>query len=200
MALTPFTVQTESELAGVWRLTYDVYLKEGYTEANAEHRVLAHMDYDGIDETKVYGVADEAGAIIATCSATVDGWAGLHTDRTFPNETDFIRMECHNARLRLGSSWRIVTEPHNRGKVKPLLLVIDRTLKEFGKLIDVWLFTFHPKHAPLYEHFLDLHVIAKKQHDATMHGNPVVLMRGETAAMQRAWASGPGGRIQCSAS
>jgi hypothetical protein len=182
-----FTVIAESDLERVWRMTYEVYRGMGYCEPNDSGMLKHYPHLDGIPETQVFAIEDDDGNMQATNSATLDGVMGLHTDLAFPDETGGVRAYCAAHDLSLGDSWRIVTRPDNRNKMRTVLSIIDYTLAEMGRLLDVWLFTFNPAHARFYQRTLGLKVIAGPKDDATVCGASAVLMQGETMAMEWTW-------------
>jgi len=183
-----FTVGDEADLKRVWRLTYREYLAMNYCLPNPSEMLTHFLDLDRLPQTQVFALEDDDGELIATNSASLDGPGGLHTDHAWPEETQAVRRECRERGLRLGSSWRIVTDSRNRQKLKPLLTIIDYTLQQAGPQQDVTLFTFHFDHSRIYTRLLGLEVIAGPRPDATVHGANGVLMRGEAAVMRERWA------------
>lgn len=194
MTLTPFTVTAE-EMPRVYKLVYRCYLQSGYCTEDASEELKHFPKLDGIKETLVFGLDDEHGELQATNSATVDGSRGLHTDFAFPYETDDERIKAFNGGQRLGSSWRICTNPDNRNAVRAILGIIDYTLRIAGPMMDVCLFTFHPDHAGTYARLLGLERIAGPKPDETVRGAPAMLMRGEVKRMRDVWYNGAGRRI-----
>ena len=134
---------TEKEIKDVWRLTYDVYLKEGYCGFRRDG-ILRHYDLDLIPETTVL-VTYQDSILQGTNSLTADGPRGLHVDYAFKPVVDEIREECYASQRKLAAAWRILTRPTNRQSLLIVLSLIDATIK---KAIDVGvltaLFTFNP--------------------------------------------------------
>ena len=192
--MTPFTVTTAADMDRVYRLTYQCYLQQGYCSEDPSEKLIHFPKLEGIKETHVFGLQDAEGRLQATNSATVDGPRGLHTDESWPDETELQRLDCAVRHLRLGASWRICTSPENRNAMKAIFLIIDYTLRMAGPLMDVCLFTFHPTHARTYARLLGLQAITEAKPDETVRGSPSVLMRGEVKTMQRVWYAGMGGR------
>ena len=184
-----FEVTTTADMNRVWALTYQEYLRSSYCEPQPDGLLRHFPHLDGIPETRVFAVEDDDGVMQATNSATVDGVAGLHTDLEYPDETEAERVACFNARpqLRLGSSWRIVTNSGCRGRPKFVRAIVGITIELAGPDQDVTLFTFAKAHARLWEDFLGLKVIAGPRSDKSVNGTPGVLMRGEREVMARQW-------------
>ena len=111
-------IASPADMWSVWKLTYDVYLEEGYCQPN-DSGILQHYPHlDNIPETTVFCTKDDDGILQGTNSLTKDGPRGLHTEICFPEETAAVRYECYQNNLILGASWRIVTSPNNRGKTR----------------------------------------------------------------------------------
>ena len=182
-------IASPADMWSVWKLTYDVYLEEGYCQPN-DSGILQHYPHlDNIPETTVFCTKDDDGILQGTNSLTKDGPRGLHTEICFPEETAAVRYECYQNNLILGASWRIVTSPNNRGKCRVLMDLLSTSYAFLiqESAINVCLFTFNPKHVDTYKKLFDIKVIAGPKEDVSVVGAPAVLMLGEVWRQTVRW-------------
>ncbi len=181
--------QTLNDLRSVWKLTYQAYLSQGYTQPLA-HGMLAHFPHlDTLAETAIFMAEDEDGTLLGTVSHTDDSPVGLHVDEDFKDIADQVRAECICDGLRLGSPWRIATRPEYRGSLRVVMaLLAELTAHLERHRTDVTLYTFNPKHVTFYQRIWDLRVIAERTSDAVENA-PAVLMRGDLPRMLARWNS-----------
>ncbi len=175
------------DMEAVWRLTHDVYVAEGYARACADGMLRHYAHLDHAPETTVFLAEDEFGVLLGSNSYTVDGPAGLHADDDFKDVIDGVRSECRRKGLRLGASWRIVTQPENRAGLAAIMQLISATLESGRHMADVVLYTFNPKHERFYRRVLGLKAIAGPRQGRSVEGAPAILMRGEMPEMIARW-------------
>jgi len=178
-------IATAKEMKGVFELTHDEYVRQGYCQPRHD-RVLQHyIHLDNIPETFVF-VAVENNKVIGTNSLTIDGPNKLHVDCDFPNETQVIRQQCNAGDKILASSWRIVTCDALRNTMTTFLHLVDITINTIvSNDVDVCLFTFNPKHESFYSKLLGLHTITYGSCRATQA--PSVLMQVTTDKLIDKW-------------
>jgi len=148
-------------------------------------RHYAHLDL--VPETTVLLAEDESGVLLGSNSYTVDGPAGLHADDDFKDVIDGVRRECRRKGLRLGASWRIVTQPENRAGLAAVMQLITATLENGRRVADVALYTFNPKHERFYRRLLGLKTIAGPREGHSVQSAPAILMRGEIPEIVARW-------------
>ncbi len=178
---------TLEDLEAVWRLTHDVYVAEGYASPRPDGVLRHYPHLDRIQETEVFIAEDEAGRLLGSNSATVDGPAGLHADDDFRDVIDDIREECRRDGKLLGCSWRIVTRPGCRESLPVIMQLISATLESGRRRADVVLYTFNPKHEGFYGRMLALKTVAGPRDGHSVRGAPAILMRGEMTEMLARW-------------
>jgi len=178
---------TLSDMTEVYHLAYDVYLEQQYTHPNPEGLLRHYPELDGIEATTVI-LAEEDGLLVGTNSLTMDSMARLHTDRAFPEETQSVREECFEENRRLAASWRICTMGEGRCGMRVLMGLIGCTYKlVVGWNLQTVLYTFHPKHARIYEKIIGARVIAGPVADRSVDGSPAVLMRTDLETLVPHW-------------
>ena len=166
-------IQTTDELHGVWKLTHDVYVRNGYCKPRATGWLIHYPRLDSIIETTVF-IAIEGGKIVGTNSITLDGPCGLHVDNDFPKEVNKIRQE----RRKLCASWRIVTDCKGIMTVVRLIKkTISYALNELQ--VETALFTFNPDHESFYKRYLNMTTIARCDCIGKLKNAPAVLMRAD---------------------
>ena len=178
---------TLKDLEAVWRLTHDVYVAEGYAAPSPDGMLRHYAHLDGLPETVVLMAEDEDGRLLGSNSYTVDGPAGLHADDDFKDVIDDLRVDCRAASLRLGCSWRIVTQPGCRESLAVVMQLVSATLDAGRHVADVVLYTFNPKHEGFYGRMLGLKTIAGPREGHSVKGAPAILMRGEMSEMLARW-------------
>ena len=181
------TTKSLKDLEAVWRLTHDVYVAEGYAAPRPDGMLRHYPHLDLVPETEVFMAEDEAGQLLGSNSATVDGPAGLHADDDFKAVIDGIREECRRAGKRLGCSWRIATRPGCRDSLAVIMQLISATLESGRRRADVVLYTFNPKHEGFYGRMLGLRTVAGPRDGHSVKGAPAILMRGEMSEMMARW-------------
>jgi hypothetical protein len=175
----------EEGMEAVHRLTYKVYLKQGYCLPHRDGLLLHYPALDGIKETRVF-VAEENGRVVGTNSYTVDGPEHLPEDVDFPNEMKLLRKRCWDCGLEIGSSWRLVVDPEAGQPMRTALLLINKTMEEFVNERDLHLFMFHPKHLSFWQRVLDLDV-AERRSARSVNGAAAVLAKGWPTMMKKRW-------------
>ncbi len=177
------------EMAAVWQLVYRVYLEEGYCEKDAKKRLRHYKILDCQPETTVFCVEEED-TLLGTCTVTLDGPRGIHTDFVFPVETQAVRDECRCDGLKLASSWRIATDPCCRSKTAVVNMLMNATIEKLlRERVDVSLYTFNPKHEKVYHRLWGFVTIAGPKEDATVKGAPAILMRGDSEFLKEKLAA-----------
>ena len=169
------TIAHAADMSDVWRLTHKRYTEMGYCQPQPNGMLKHYPDLDETKDTTVVIARDRDGRLLGTCSYTLDGPAGLHTDKSFPVETSAVRGECLAAGLRLASSWRIVTREPSIPLVRALCRRTAEEMLDDG--VDACLFTFNPRHAKCYQRLIGARVIAESAGDPTVANAPAVLMR-----------------------
>jgi hypothetical protein len=178
---------TLKDLEAVWRLTHDMYVAEGYAEAQLDGMLRHYPHLDAIPETTVFMAEDEDGTLLGSNSYTVDGPAGLHVDDDFQDVADAVREECRRSGKRLGSSWRIATRPGCREHLYVIMQLISATLDAGRGVADTVLFTFNPKHESFYGRMLGLRTISEPRAGHSVQSAPAILMRGEMTDILARW-------------
>ena len=175
------------DLKAVWKLTYDAYYAEGYTEAHA-HGLLAHYPHlDVLPETTIFLAEDGSGSLLGTISYTDDGPGGLQVDGDFQDIVNQLRASCKSDELRLGCSWRVVTQQNARGGLRVFMKLLGKLTTHLEENeIDVLLCTFNPRHISFYKKIWDMKVLARRQAHAVKNA-PGVLMRGDLTQMVSQW-------------
>jgi len=141
---------------------------------------------DGIPETTVF-LAERNGELVGSNSLTIDGPRQLHVDEDFPDQVKRIRLWSRSVGLRLGASWRIVTQPKIHGQTAVILRLIDATVRRGAELgLHVTLYSFNPKHERFYKRFLGLTTVARDICRAAQ-GAKAVLMIGDSRKIETAW-------------
>ena len=177
------------DLEAVWRLTHDAYVKQGYCSPQPEGLLKHYLHLDTIPETSVFMAFDENDRLVGTNSLTPDNPAGLHVDDDFKDKTDEVRLECLRTRKKMGASWRIATDETVHNQISIMMGLISATMDQamLQDDLDVFLFTFNPKHVRFYERMLGLKVIAEPRFGKAVKSAPAVLMRGDRTEILKAW-------------
>ena len=182
------TAATLKDLEDVWRLTHDVYVSEGYAAPQPDGMLRHYPHLDLVPETTVLLAEDEDGRLLGSNSYTVDGPAGLQPDDDFKDVIDVLREDCRARGLRLGCSWRIVTQPDCRDGLAVVMKLISATLDAGKQVADVVLYTFNPRHVGFYGRMLGLQAIAGPRDGHSVKSAPAILMRGDMSEMIARWA------------
>lgn len=170
-----------SKLNEVYGLAYREYLRAGYIAPRADEMLTHYQGHDDSWATTVLG-AYAAGELVGTCSLTVDGPVGL------PGETDFrlqigrVRRWCRENGLRLGASWRLVTDSRvcrGIGIMLDLVRAIVRKNCELG--LHITLSVVHPQHCLAYQRIVGMETIAAGG-CAVLGGRTASLMMADSRA------------------
>jgi hypothetical protein len=170
----------------VYRLTHDMYVKEGYAKAQPDGLLRHYPHLDNIPETHVF-VVEENGQVVGTKSLTFDGPAKMHVDEDFPEEVEEFRRLSKATNKNLAASWRLVTHPKARNSLRIVVELINITMEEGSKNhMHLVLFTFNPKHEKFYEKILGLKTVATSENCDAVSA-PGVLMKGDARYMVNKW-------------
>lgn len=173
----------------VWRLTHDVYVREGYADPRPEGILRHYPRHDLIDETIVLMAESEPGTLLGSISLTVDGPRGLPMDEDFKDEIDRFRAHCSGEDKKLGAYWRFVAQHSLEHETSVALQLIGASV-EFGRRVplDEILYIVNPKHVGFYRRLLSLEPIGKTRGSHSVKGAPAVLLHGDRAHVLAAWA------------
>ncbi len=179
--------KTLEDLRAVWSLTYRTYLAQGYTPKTS-HGLLAQCPhFDALPETKIIMAEKVDGSLLGTVSHTLDGPAGLPLDQDFQDLADQVRTNCKCDGLRLGSPWRLATDPACRGTFQVVTALMDEMSRHLkNEQIAVTLYILHPKHVPFYQKVWDLKALEQRPSKG-VQGAPAVLMRGDLPRILARW-------------
>lgn len=182
MSLPTRLVTDLDELKEVWELNYKVYLASGYCDFDPTGLLIQYRELDLLEDGQLNGntiiayIRNRAREMRGSCSLTLDSDRGIYSDKTFPKETEEIRDLCQYYNWRLAGCWRIVVI--DESPKCTVASLIDRMVSEArDNLVNICLCTFHPHHAPFYERFLGMEVIAEEKNEVGLIHAPVVLMR-----------------------
>ena len=181
MKFTIRSANTFGELDRVHKLTHDAYVEMGYCKPQPDSRLNHYPHLDDIPETTVL-IAILDGRIIGTNSLTMDGEHGLHVDADYKWQADKVRAEGR----KLASSWRIVTDVHERKVVMGLMACTVNLGVSLG--IETCLFTFNPHHERIYKRLFNMETIGR--HESSIEGltnAPSVLMRCDIEKCPEKW-------------
>ncbi len=172
-----------NRLSEIGKLVYDTLVESGHISSQYNNSVDLYPHLNKIPETTIL-IAELKGKIIGTNSMTIDSPNGLHTDKFFKEETDFIRKTENKI---LGSSWRIATKREYRRNIRLFLDIVQNTFfaaKEMN--IETCLFVFDKKHEEFYKKLLDAETLAEKICNIEPEIEiPMVLMRTDTENSQK---------------
>ena len=180
---------TQDELDAVYRLTHDLYLKEGYSLQQPDGRLIHYPHLENIPETIVL-IATVDGHIVGSNSLTLDGTHGLQVDCDigYKDKVDEIRENCRKNKKNLGCSWRIVTSQNSNQDVILSLLNATAELMYLRKL-HVALYNLNPKHEKFYRRFLGMVKLGEGICGATgLTHPPSVLMMSEYEILYKHWS------------
>lgn len=166
----------DSEVAEIWQLTHDEYVREGYIKPQPGGVFSEYEQLEWQPET-IPLVALLDGDIVGTVTVTLDGVAKLHTDVDFPDETEMLRKCAKLFRVPLACSWRIVTDYKCRSRLDVAIALQQSgaiTAYEHGSPIIAC--TFHPRHSRYYHRTLGFVEIARSAATKGLSSAPAVLM------------------------
>ncbi len=176
---------TPKELESVYRLTHDAYVEMNYATPQPDGRLIHYPQLENIPETTVM-IADSGSRVQGTLSITVDGSAGLNTDRDFPDHTRKIRAQTDT----LAACWRMVTCKacrHKKSMVKDLLKESVKFIFQQQK-VDTLLFTVNPCHERVYQLLFGCETIARRTKSIDgLENAPAVLLRLESKNVPERW-------------
>lgn len=169
-------VTTDIERHKVYKLTHDVYLKEGYCKPISNGELQHYPHLNGIKETIVL-IAIDNSLIVGTNTITIDGPKGLHVDEDFPLEMKKIRQKCLDNGQLLASSGRIVTDSSYGSQYRLIIKLIKATINIAVKKLNIDFFVIecNPKHEEFYRRIIGFKSLAYGTCRA-VGGEPAVLM------------------------
>ena len=172
---------TEDEIAEIWQLTHDEYLRRGFIDKQpgGVFSHYSHLEWTP-ETTQLVAIVD--GDLIGTCTYTMDGARKLHTDVDHPKETELIRK----LGIPLVSVWRIVVDRRFRESHKvsqELMRATARELMDRGE--PILLMTCHPRHAMYYTRRLGFQALANKDQSDGLKHAPSALMVGGPGSYSR---------------
>ncbi|MBD3383593.1 hypothetical protein GF407_01590 [candidate division KSB1 bacterium] len=178
---------TKQELERVYRLTHDAYVEMNYAKPQPDSRLIHYPELENIPETTVM-IAESGSRVLGTLSITVDGPAGLNTDRDFPEHTSRIRSQTKM----LAACWRMVTCKDYRHKKSIVKDLFKESLKFiFRQLeIDTLLCTVNPCHERVYQLLFGCETVARQVKSIDgLENAPAILMRLENKNVPERWFS-----------
>ncbi len=178
---------TKQELESVYRLTHDAYVEMNYAKPQPDGQLIHYPELENIPETTVM-IANSGSRVLGTLSITVDGPAGLNTDRDFPEHTGKIRSQTNM----LAACWRMVTCKECRHKKSIVKDLFKESLNFIFKQLDIdtLLCTVNPCHERVYQLLFGCETVAcqTKSIDG-LENAPAVLMRLENNNVPERWFS-----------
>lgn len=179
-------ITTKNLLRAVWRLTYSIYVAQGYAKPCPLGKFIHYPQFDGVPETVVYGrmgykvcFAHPFQTIVASCSITGDGPRGLPISPQFQREIEEVRKYG-----RVGVCWRLVS--NQSVHILPLIgHAIEHGFDYLGSehlLIEV-----NPRHVKFYCKSFGFKVIGGPVRDGSVNMAPAMLLYGETATIKDSW-------------
>jgi hypothetical protein len=178
MSVTIYEV-FEGDLWEVLALAYRAYREAGYIKHRADGLLDHYPHLDNIPET-VTLAAELNGDMVGTCSYTMDGPRGLHTDADYPQETQRVRQ----LGGKLAASWRIATDPTCNRRLTVVQALMRRTAQDVcERAVDIALCTFHPRHERVYRRLWGFETIGRRAATKGLSNAPSVLMRLDRAAL-----------------
>jgi hypothetical protein len=148
-----------SRLDEVYKITHDTFVKSGDISPQDNGRITTCPHLDHHPNTTIL-IAEQEGEIIGTITITVDSGHGLNMEKWFKEElTDYRQIYSS----KLGSTWRLATDPSFRGKTR---LIIDLISMAFKLLLeadcDLCLCALMNKHKKTYQRLMDAKVVVTK--------------------------------------
>ena len=148
-----------SRLDEVYKLTHDTLVLSGEISPQDNGKIATSPHLDHHPDTTIL-IAEQEGKIIGTITVTLDGDQGLNMEKWFEEELAFYR---NTYSCRLGSSWRLATDPSYRGKTR---LIIDLYSKACKLLIEagcgLCLCALMNRHTKTYQRLMDAKVVTTK--------------------------------------
>jgi len=148
-----------SRLDEVYKLTHDTFVISGEISPQASGKITTSPHLDTHPDTSIL-IAEQEGKIIGTITVTIDSGEGLNMEKWFKKELLEYR-EKHSSKL--GSTWRLATDPSYRGKTR---LIIDLISMAFKLSIEAGceqsLCALMNRHKKTYQRLVDAKILVTK--------------------------------------
>jgi hypothetical protein len=167
--LTFKIAETQDELEAAYRLTHDVYVKNGYMDICPSG--LRFNFFNALPYTQTFIVKDGPQTVM-TMSLFPDSSFGLPLDSNFQSQVDVLRRQGRYV-AEVGAN---VSHINNQKAIMYLMKTMHTCAKDYLKVDDL-VITVHPKHKNFYEYILGFEIIGEKASYSYVNSNPAVALK-----------------------